>query len=157
MISPRHLSRAAAALTLTTLLTACSGGASTDKDAAGIITELAAQGLPANLTVTYTEQNDPNKLLGRPNSYTSKAAFTDKRAAGAGGEPGDLNLGGGVEVFQDADTAETRAKYIQEITKSSAMFAEYTYQVGNVVLRISKDLPPSDAKAYETTLNKIVQ
>ncbi|ETK37383.1 hypothetical protein MPTA5024_04215 [Microbispora sp. ATCC PTA-5024] len=157
MIRLRHLSRAAAALVLAALLTAC--GVSTDRDAAGIISELAAQGLPADLTVTYTEENDPNKLLGRPNGYISKAAFTDERAAagGPGGKPGDLNLGGGVEVFQDADAAETRVKYIQSLAKSSPMMGEYTYQAGNVVLRISKDLPPSDARAYETALNKIVQ
>ncbi|MEV2267408.1 hypothetical protein [Nonomuraea africana] len=139
-------------------LTAC-GGVSTDRDAAGIISELAAQGLPADLTVTYTGENDPNKLLGGPNGYVSKAAFTDERAAagGAGGKPGDINLGGGVEVFPDADAAETRVEYIQSLAKSSPMLGEYTYQAGNVALRISKDLPPSDAQAYETALSKIVQ
>ncbi|MCC5580869.1 hypothetical protein IMZ11_35175 [Microtetraspora sp. AC03309] len=141
---------------LAALLTAC-GGVSTDRDAADIVSELAARGLPAALTVTYTEENDPNKLLGRPNGYTSKAAFTHERAAGAGGKPGDINLGGGVEVFQDADAAQTRANYIQTLAKASPMLGEYTYQVGNVVLRISKDLPPTDAQAYETALSKIVQ
>ncbi|MEU4699829.1 hypothetical protein [Nonomuraea dietziae] len=158
MIRLRHPARAAAALALAALLTACGGG-TTDKDAAGIISELAAQGLPADHTVTYTEENDPNKLLGRPHGYVSKAAFTDERAAvqGAGGKPGDINLGGGVEVFPDADAAETRVAYIQNIAKSSPMLGEYTYQSGNVVLRISKDLPPSDAQSYETALSKIVQ
>lgn len=35
------------------------------------------------------------------------------------------------------------------------MLAEYTYVKGNVVVRVDKDMAPSDAKAYEDALDKI--
>lgn len=157
-----HLPRAvtaAAAVVLAASLTACSGGATTDKDAAGVVAALAEQGLPVKLSEAYTEQTDPNKLLGRPNGYTSKAAFTDGRvdASKVAGKKGDVGLGGGVEVFADADAAQARVEYIQGIAKSSPMFAEYSYASGNVVVRVSKELVPGDATAYETALGKIVK
>jgi hypothetical protein len=37
------------------------------------------------------------------------------------------------------------------------MPAEYTYVKGNVVVRVDKDMAPSDAKAYEDALNEIVE
>ena len=91
-----------AAATLLVSLTAC-GGPTADLDAAGVIEAIAGQGLPVTLTVTYTAETDPNKQLGRPNGYTSKAAFTDSRinaADVAGKKEGDVELGGSVEVFR---------------------------------------------------------
>lgn len=146
-----------AALALAALTAACGGGPTTDLDAAGVIEELAARGLPAKLTVTYTADTDPNKLLGRPNGYTSKAAFADERAKNGLGEEGDVALGGGVEVFEDADAAETRAEYIQGIGKSMPALGEYTYTAGNVLLRVSKELNPDDAAAYQQALAEIVR
>lgn len=154
---PRTLTTLAAVV-LAATLTACGGGATTNKDAADVVAALAGQGLPVKLSETYTEKTDPNKLLGRPNGYTSKAAFTDERvdASKVAGKKGDVGLGGGVEVFADAAAAEARATYIQGIAKSSPMFAEYSYAAGNVVVRVSKELVPSDAAAFETALGKIV-
>lgn len=147
------------AVALAATLAACSSAPATDKDAAAVIAALAAEDLPIKLTVTYTEQTDPNRLLGRPNGYTSKAAFVDGRvdASKMAGKEGDVGLGGGVEVFEDADAAQARADYIQNIGKAGPMFAEYSYTAGNVLVRVSKELPPTDAKAYEAALNKIVQ
>ncbi|GII56115.1 hypothetical protein Pth03_45040 [Planotetraspora thailandica] len=128
-------------------------------NAAAVIKALAGEGLPIKLTVTYNERNDPNKLLGRPGGYIAKAAFTDKRIKPSdvlGADKGSVDLGGGVEVFPDAAGAKARADYIQSIAKSSPMFAEYDYAKGNVVVRVSKEIAPSDAKAYQAALNKIV-
>src|SRR5690349_20328219 len=104
---------------LTFALAACSGP-TTDLDAAGVVKALVEQGMPATLTVTYTEANDPNKLLGRPNGYTSKASFADSRVDASkvtSKEKGDVGFGGSVEVYADAGQAEARAAYIQEIGK----------------------------------------
>jgi hypothetical protein len=125
-----------------------------------VVNALAQQGLPVTLTVTYTADNDPNKLLGRPNGYTSKASFTDQRIDAskvAGAKEGDVGLGGRVEVFEDAGQAEQRADYIQEIGKKLPMLGEYDYVVGPVVVRVSKELTPTDAKPYEGALGKIVK
>lgn len=147
MIWLRRYSHTAVALALAGLLTAC-GGSTTDKDAAAIIRDLAASGVPVKLGTVYDENTDPNKLLGRPNGYLSKAEFTDSRVK--------ADKAGSVEVFDDASGAEARAEYIQALGKSPAL-AEYTFVRGNVVVRVDKDMAPSDAKAYEEALNKIVE
>lgn len=147
MIRLRRQSHAAAALALVGLLTAC-GGATTNKDAAAIIGDLGANGVPAKLGTVYDENTDPNKLLGRPNGYLSKAEFTDSRVK--------AEKAGSVEVFEDDGSAEARAEYIQALGKTP-MLTEYTYVKGNVVVRVDKDMAPSDAKAYEDALNEIVE
>ncbi|MFI6534791.1 hypothetical protein ACIBHY_20220 [Nonomuraea sp. NPDC050547] len=147
MIWSRRHSHAAAALALAGLLTAC-GGATTNKDTAAIIGDLGANGVPAKLGTVHDENTDPNKLLGRPNGYLSKAEFTDSRVK--------AERAGSVEVFEDASGAEARTEYIQALGKTP-MLAEYTYVKGNVVVRVDKDMAPSDAKAYEDALNEIVE
>ncbi|MGW4412857.1 hypothetical protein ACWEJ6_53420, partial [Nonomuraea sp. NPDC004702] len=109
MIALRRHLHAAAVLALVGLLTAC-GGASTNKDAATIVGDLGANGVPAKLGTVYDENTDPNKLLGRPNGYLSKAEFTDSRVKADGA--------GSVEVFEDAGSAEARAEYIQALGKT---------------------------------------
>lgn len=135
----------------------CSGGPTTDMDAAGVTQELAKAGLPAKLSVTFDESSDPNKLLGRPGGYTSKTAFTDNRVKAPGAKKGDLTRGGSVEVFASSEEAEKRAEYIKALATSMPMLAEYTYLRGPVVLRVSKELTPKDAAAYEAALGKIVE
>lgn len=125
-------------------------------DAAGVAEALTEAGLPATLSVTFDESSDPNKLMGRPGGYTSKVAFVDDRVSLPGVEKGDLLLGGSVEVFPTDEGAEKRAKYVKTLAESSPIFAEYTYVRGPVVLRISKELTPKDAAAYEAALGKIV-
>ncbi|GAB2468576.1 hypothetical protein GCM10027187_40970 [Streptosporangium sandarakinum] len=144
---------------LVAAITSC-GGASTDLDAAGVIKALTDKGLPVSLTVTYTANDDPNKLLGRPNGYTSKASFTDQRVDASklvGVDKGDVQLGGSVEVFDDADQAEQRADYIQQIGKKMPALGEYDYVAGPVLVRVSKELPPDQAKAFDTALGEIVE
>ncbi|MEV8633906.1 hypothetical protein AB0395_19830 [Streptosporangium sp. NPDC051023] len=141
-------------------LVGCGGSPTTDLDATGMVQALAKQGLPVTLTVTYTASNDPNKLLGRPNSYTSKASFTDQRVDPAkvqGGKQGDVNLGGNVEVFATADDAAARAALLKESAEKVPTLAEYSYAKGPVVVRVSKELMPADALEYEGALGKLVQ
>ncbi|MGW0594793.1 hypothetical protein [Streptosporangium sp. NPDC002607] len=148
-----------AATALLFTLTAC-GGPTTDLDAAGVVKALTQQGVPVTLTVTYTADTDPNKLLGRPNGYTSKASFTDQRIDAAkvgGGKEGDVGLGGSVEVFEDAGQAEQRADYIRGIGEKLPVLGEYDYVAGPVLLRVSKELTPQQAEEFEAALGKIVQ
>lgn len=44
-----------------------------------IANSLKEKGLNVGRIVTYTEENDLNNLLGRPNQYISKATFEDNR------------------------------------------------------------------------------
>ena len=48
-----------------------------------VFNRIADQVTTASLVKVYTEDDDPNKLLGRPNGYTSKIAFADSRISKA--------------------------------------------------------------------------
>jgi hypothetical protein len=118
--------------------------------AEGISNGLKANGLPMANIVVLTEETDTNKLLGRPNQYTSKTSFEDTRVT-------DSKVGGTVEVFANPTDAKTRKDYVERISSSSPMFLQYIYLKGNVLVRIEKELTPSQAAEYEAALSKIVK
>ncbi|MDX3661045.1 hypothetical protein PV646_27395 [Streptomyces sp. ID05-26A] len=125
------------------------------------VTNALAAKIPSlKLTKVFSAEDDPNKQLGRPNGYTSKSAFTDTRIAVEGmvaaTKENDTLRGGGVEVFPDGTGAKARMEYIQQFGKEMPMLAEYDYVIGGVLLRVSKELTPTQAKEYETALNAIL-
>lgn len=126
-------------------------------DAEGVAKALGSAGLPVEVSVVFTEESDNNSLLGRPGQYTSKVAFIDSRVDEdkASSEKGDIEQGSGVEVFETEKAAKTRADYIKSITESIAMVAEYAYQVGPRVLRLSRYLTPAQAEAYNAAFEKL--
>jgi hypothetical protein len=121
---------------------------------------------------SFSAEDDPNKLLGRPGQYTSKANFHDNRLeapvsrgkcdpvpAGAPSsaepvchdtpkDPG-VDDGGSVEFFASAGDAKRRHEYVSKLTEATPPFAEYSYLGGAVLLRLSHELTPSQAKAYQ--------
>ncbi|MET7451885.1 hypothetical protein ABZT03_08320 [Streptomyces sp. NPDC005574] len=160
----------AAAVLLLTGLTACSNSktsapadntakpaaASTPVTASTSFTRIAAKVTTAKLADVVTAANDGNHLLGRPNQYTSKVDFTDSRIKAsdvAGTAKGDVDRGGSVEVFGNSEDAQTRAKYIQTVTKSMPALSEYDYVDGTVLVRVSHYLTPQQAAAYKTAAN----
>jgi hypothetical protein len=101
------------------------------------------------------EDDDPNRLLGRPNGYTSKIAFADSRISKAdtdGTQKDAIERGGSIEVFPDADLAKGRAEYVQGVLKSSGLGAEYDYLQGPVLVRVTGNLSPGKARDYERAL-----
>jgi hypothetical protein len=109
---------------------------------------------------TYTEDDDPNHLLGRPNGYNSKMAFRDARLDhkslnAAGVDKDAIDRGGSVEVYPDHAGAQARADYIQGMLKGGGLGSEYDYVRGSVIVRVTGDLSPSKARENETALNKI--
>jgi len=124
-------------------------------DASTVFARIASQVETAKLVKTYNEDNDPNKLLGRPNGYTSKIAFSDSRLAKkdiAGTAKDAIERGGSVEVFPDAELAKARADYIQGILKSGGFGSEYDYINGTALVRVTGNLTPSKAKEYQKAL-----
>lgn len=123
-------------------------------DAAAVIAKLKAAGLPIGATVVYSAATDVNHLLGRPGGYTSKAAWNDTRIRPAdhpGLEPGDVQLGGSIEVYPDTDGAQARAKYIEGLISAAPVLGtEYDYVAGTVVVRVSGLLTPDQAAAYKS-------
>jgi len=104
--------------------------------------------------VVYTEETD--NLLGRPNQYTSKVNFADNRISQEYVEENDAK-GGTIEVFNNKTDMKKRKEYIEQISNSSSIFAQYIYSKGNVLLRLEKDLTPEQAQEYEKIFNQIVK
>lgn len=130
-------------------------------NAKAVIMSLADAGLPAKLTVTYTAKTDPNGRLGTPDSYQSKAAFTDHNVNSndvTDNSKGSVDVGGGVEVFESPALATGRANYILGVEKASGgMFlVEHDIVSGSVLLRLSGGLPASSINAYKDGLAKIM-
>jgi hypothetical protein len=128
------------------------------KTAEQVVTAITGKIPTAKLVRTYTAADDANHLLGRPNGYTSKTAFSDSRVpvdqlGGAAADSGDR--GGSVEVFADAAGAKARMDYIQAIGKSAPLFAEYDYANGPILVRVSKLLTPDQAKDYEAATKAV--
>ncbi len=110
------------------------------------------------ITTVYTEESDPNNLLGRPGGYESKVNFADsrvKRADVIGTDKDDTGRGGTVEVFADPRDAKERSEYIQSVS-GGILGTEYHYLADGVLLRVTGNLPPTVAKEYESALADIV-
>ncbi|ANZ35280.1 hypothetical protein BBK82_03495 [Lentzea guizhouensis] len=139
-------------------LAGCSSSSTSTLTAEQVTQKLTERIPTVSLTKAYTAEDDPNKLLGRPNMYTSKVAFADSRVP-AEGLPDDktqVEHGGGVEVFPDEAGATARMKQIQEISKNlGGMISEYDYVRGGVLVRVSSKLTPDQAKEYESALAAI--
>jgi hypothetical protein len=119
-----------------------------------LIAKFKAAGLPVTSTYVFTAANDPNHLLGRPNGYVAKVAWTDSRInasdLGVDNSAGSVDLGGSIEQYSGSGDAKSRMKYIQSIEKAMPMVGtEYDYVVGTFLVRVSSQLTPTQADAYE--------
>lgn len=66
-------------------------------------------------------------------------------------------IGGTIEVFKSEEDMLKRKKYLEEITSSMSAFAEYSYSQGVYLLRLSKELTPTQAKEYESVFYEITK
>ncbi|MBU3751720.1 MAG: serine/threonine protein kinase [Mycobacterium sp.] len=101
--------------------------------------------------VALTELNDDNNLIGRPNGYSAAVVLVDSRSKGLCdvARPG-MDCGATVEQWPDAAAAQRRLDYIQGIRNAApALGSEWTTRNDNLLLRVTGELPPSAAKAYE--------
>ena len=124
-------------------------------DAEQVVKALADSVPSAKPATVYTAESDPNKLLGRPGGYLSKADLADDRAKPKLEEDA-VQQGGSVEIFEDPSEAEDRAKYIADTLKAAKIFGtEYHYVNGGILLRVSGALTPDQAAEYEAALKKL--
>jgi hypothetical protein len=131
---------------------------------------MRAAGLPITHVIVYTAATDTNGLLGRQGGYTSKTAWVDERAiagmARRDGETvaweksmlgmvpgekgsGDIKEGGGIEVYPDVGGAQRRTAFLSGLA-GTFIGDGYDYRVGTAILRLSNDLLPAQARAYES-------
>ncbi|NUQ95594.1 MAG: hypothetical protein HOY79_03190 [Streptomyces sp.] len=115
-------------------------------DAATVAAKIKKAVPTVTTTKNITAADDPNKLLGRPQQYTSATTLVDSRIDSG---TGSVDRGGVVEVFATADDAKARAAYIEAIGKAQPAFAEYDFVHGPVLVRVAKALTPTQAAEYD--------
>ncbi|QRY63452.1 hypothetical protein JVX90_04255 [Gordonia sp. PDNC005] len=104
----------------------------------------------ATKTIGITEDNDPNKLIGRPNGYVGATVIEDSRIKCSEGRKIGVSCGAMVEEWPDNDSAQRRSAYIRRAREGMPILGqEYDYVRGPFLLRVSGDLKPSQAKKYE--------
>ena len=125
----------------------------TDLSAEEFVKKIVEAGFPIKNIIVYTEKTDPNKLLGRPNGYISKANFADDRC-----EQYDATApeGGSFEVFKNTEDCTSRKEYIESVYKANPIFRTYMYQFDNVLFRLSRELTPSQAADYEDAVISVM-
>lgn len=141
-----------------------------------IADKLKESGLDIGEIVTYTEETDINNLLGRPNQYITKATFainsieqpekvTKEDLKNNGWSKNEIQeqlilqnepRGGTIETFNNKSDMQKRKDYIETLSSSASIFAQYIYSNDYVLLRLETDLTPEQAKKYETAFNEIM-
>ena len=136
-------------------------------------------GLPVGKTTCFDEDTDPNDLLGRPGGYVEKCDWSDTReqpttepttaqgqscsdpdidpldkqlCEGAAAEDVDL-IGGSIETYDTPEGARERAEYLRGF--EGVLSAGYVFVVpdgGRWVLRIDRELPPTQAERYHQVM-----
>lgn len=98
--------------------------------------------------VIYTEETDPNSLLGRPGQYIGKLNFTDTRY-----KVGTESFGT-IEIFKNKEDLEERYQYVENVTKGTP-YLMYQFKHENLLLRLPHEMTPTQAKEYEAVLNQM--
>lgn len=123
-------------------------------DARAVLTALTAENLGITNGAVQDENTDPNNLIGRPGQYLSRASF-DLPGGDPTGDKYGIDRGGVIECFAMPADAAARYKYIDGITRSNAMLAEYHYLNGTVIVRLAKGVKPSAAAKFETAVKAL--
>jgi hypothetical protein len=128
--------------------------------AAALARQLKDAGLPVRHLIVYMATTDPNHELGRQGGYTSKVAWQDRRAVAGGMVSGvqtgtGIDLGGGIEVFPTVAAAQKRMLLLSSVA-GTAFGDGYDYLAGKAVLRLSRYLTPTQARAYRVAFTAAV-
>jgi len=116
-------------------------------DGEAISSSLLASGLPVTDMRVYDAQSDPDKLLGRPNQYSARVAWRDRR----------VGADATIEVFPTAASFQARKALIEARNSQDGSVVEYLYErtERRVLLRLPRVLAPEQAAQYEQWLSTI--
>lgn len=112
----------------------------------------------------FNENNDLNKQLGRPNQYIEKVSWPDPlidpkfESDGyyESDNPEDF-IGGTIEKFRNKTDLERRYNYIKSVHLAMPMTNQYMYKKGLFLLRLDREMTPTDAKKYEQKFYNVVK
>jgi hypothetical protein len=124
-------------------------------DTAGSIAKAMRRDLTADVTAVkvWTEENDPNSLMGRPGQYTSSATLVDRRTHRTATD--GVDAGATVEMFASRDDAERRAEYVESFN-GGILGTQYATVYGFALLRVTGELPPAANRAYVRAFRRAV-
>lgn len=131
---------------------------SDEVNAAAVAEAMSARVATMKVTVVFTEETDPNKLLGQPGGYTSKVAFADSRIDPAEVHAfslGSVERGGSIEVFADPAQAKQRSDYIRSTTEGRLVGAEHHFLAEGILVRVIARLSTTQAADYDTALKAV--
>lgn len=117
-----------------------------------IILQLKDRGLPIGTVLVYSSDTGEEHLLSRPNMQLAKAARFEDTTVTQNPDASEP-VGGSVEVFTNYTLAKQRYDYLSVFDEE----AGYTYQSGNVLVRVDHSVTPDQAAQYEQALYEIVQ
>ncbi len=100
--------------------------------------------MPLNQLEFYNAATDPEKLLGTPHQYVSKAKWQTK----------DTMIHTIYEYADEAD-AQTAKTALDKTIKPGAKNSDYVYIHKNIVLRINHEMVPETAAKFETILKSL--
>lgn len=118
--------------------------------------------LPITQELTYTEETDGNGLLGRPDQYTSKTSWNDENDVDevqmCNDYPDDDYRDCTVEVFENKSDARERQEYIESVWEDGGLLHQdqYIYRAGTALLRVTYQITPDQAAAYEKAFYEIM-
>lgn len=115
----------------------------------------------------FSEEDDPNQQLGRPNQYVSKVVWADTRIDPHNfSDENDEEInsidpvnfkGGTIEGFRNQADLNRRYNYIKNIVLAMPIYNQYMYKKGLFLMRLDKELTPRQAKEYEIQFNKVIK
>ncbi|HWI42687.1 MAG TPA: hypothetical protein VNS81_03655 [Nocardioides sp.] len=134
---------------LTFLVSGCGGpGDHTEPTAQSAARVLRSEIGEITQLLAIDEDNDPNELLGRPNGYVAATVIFDSRVSCDSDDPG-VDCGATIEQWPSPKAAKERSNYIQSLQAGSSLLgSEWNTVRGELLLRVSGEMKPSDAEAY---------
>lgn len=121
----------------------------------GILNELKAKNANLIGIDVFNSSTDPNRKLGRPGYYISKADFADSRVE----QIGEYLCGGTIETFSSESDCKNRTNYLSSLNNPSygiIALNQYIYSYKKVLFRVEYDLTPEQAEEYHQQMNEIM-
>jgi hypothetical protein len=144
-------------ITLCLNLIGCGESKDTEKidlqnmSAAEVLGVFIKAGFPIYDQYIFAKETDPEKLLGTPHNYTSRAEWFDSRA-------GNLNnIGVFVEVFKNSSDCKARKQKIDQTYAMLSSVRFYSFQQGKVLLNLQCALSTTAVAGYEGALKVMAQ